>query len=81
MIQITIMIIFLIIEHILLITMLFLFTINSPKKAIPSKHYLQFLSFQKTHFISMKTIHFDLKKKLFSRSIAFLPRKSLKKGK
>ena len=61
--------------------MLFLFTINSPKKAIPSKHYLQFLSFQKTHLISMKTIHFDSKKKLFSRSIAFLPRKSLKKGK
>ena len=81
MIQIIIMIIiFLIIEHILLITMLFLFTANSPKKAIPSKHYLQFLSFQTTHFISIKTIHFDLKKKLFSRSLAFLQRKSLKRG-
>lgn len=61
--------------------MLFLFTINLPKKKISSKHYLQSLLFKKKlsfdqkknhvikenylnykHLISIKTIHFNLKK-------------------
>ena len=46
-----------------MLTIKILFTINSLKrKTIPSKHYLQFLSFKKTfkHFISIKTIHLNL---------------------
>ena len=46
-------------EHVLLITMLtikILSTINSLKKTIPSRHYLQFLSFKrkKKHLVLIK---------------------------
>ena len=50
-------------EHILLITMLtikILFTINSlKKKTFPSRHYLQFLSFKKTHLVLIRKNSFN----------------------
>ena len=68
-----------------MLTVKILFTIDSLKKrTISSKHYFQFFSLKK-----IKNISFQLKKSisifkkeknnLFSRSIAFLIRKSLKK--
>ena len=69
-------------EHILLITMLtikILFTINSLKKTILSKYYVRFLLSKKNQLILIRKNSF--KKKVFSRSIAFLIRKSLKRGK
>ena len=51
-------------EHILLITILtmkILFTINSvKKKTIPSRHYLQFLSFKKKTVLIRKNLTFHL---------------------
>ena len=57
-------------EHIFLITMLTIkipFTINSLKKTIPSRHYLQFLSFKKKLLVLIRKIHLinNILKKLF----------------
>ena len=57
-----ILIIVITIDHILLITMLtikILFAINSLKKTIPSKHYLQFLSFKKKHLVLIRKNSFN----------------------
>ena len=46
-----------------MLTIKILFTINSLKKTIPSKHYLQFLSFKK------KPLSFDWKKSFNQKQI------------
>ena len=49
-------------EHILLITMLtikILFTINSLKKTVLSKHYLQFLSLKKKELVLIRKNSFN----------------------
>ena len=55
-------IIIMILMNILLITMLtikILFTINSLKGTIPSKHYLQFLSLRKKQSVLIRKNSFD----------------------
>ena len=42
-----------------MLTIKILFTINSLKKTIPSKHYLQFLSLRKKHSVLIRKNSFD----------------------
>ena len=45
-----------------MLTIKILFTINSLKKTIPSKHYLKFLSLRKKHSVLIRKNSFDYKK-------------------
>ena len=44
---------------IIMLTIKILFTINSLKKTLPSKYYLQFLSFKKKHLVLIRKNSFD----------------------
>ena len=54
-----------------ILTIKILFTINSLKKTISSKHYLQFLSLKKHLVLIRKKIHFIKQKLLKLRTFHF----------